>query len=185
MKAPMLGVLSLVLGLMTVTTVGCAASPNDDTADQSSEVRRSTDAKARAAIEKAAEGAIYVSETDAPYTWVDAKLDRVPAALTEALVIEKLGHLIDNPDNATIHAKAASFDDFFRFDCSEDEFPGPEECAKDKILHDALKANLKKLKVFYVAPYENPGGDGVPTIFLLGITPEGNLGGVSTMAVWT
>lgn len=172
-----------VLGALAT---GCASSAETE-GEASSEVRgRRTDAQARAAIERAAEGAIYVSETDMPYTWVDARLSRAPRQLTEALVIEHLGSYVDNPDGNELHAKASTFEDFAEpGECSEDTFPGPEECAETAVLMRALKANLKNLKVFYVAPYENPSGDGAPTIFVIGITPEGNIGGVMTGAVWT
>lgn len=171
--------------VVAFSATGCASSA-DEGGEESSEVRTRSDAQVKAAIERAAQGAIYVSETDLPYTWVGATLSRRPRALTTQLVIDKLGSTVDNPDGEQLHAKESSFEEFAEpGECSADTFPGPQECAKTQVLMRALKANLKNLKVFYVAPYENPSGDGNPTIFVIGITPEGNIGGVSTGAVWT
>lgn len=175
----MIGLSFLVLGAVA----GCAdATPVGSSAD---EVQVRSDASARAAIERAAAGAVYVSEADYPYVWAGAAL-AAGETLTPEVVIAKLGHLVENEKGAALHAAEGSFDDFWSFDdCSENTYPGPEECAKDKLLAAALRENLRDLRVFYVAPYENPNGDGVPTIMLLGITPEGNIGGVFTVAVWT
>ncbi len=172
--------------VMASTALGCAGSAGDD-AETASEVRRArTDAQVQRAIERAAEGAVYVSEADVPYGWVGASLASRPSELTTALVIDKLASYVDNPDGARLHAKESSFEEFAEpGECGENTYPGPDECAKTEVLMRALKANLKGLKVFYVAPYENPTGDGNPTIFVIGITPEGNIGGVSTSAVWT
>lgn len=182
-RLPFLAVAMSFLVFASVTT-GCADDSSSSTED--SEIRaRPTDKTARAAIERAAKDAVFVSEADYPYVWADAKLAR-GEKVTPELVIAKLGHLVENKDGAKLHAVESSYKEFWSYDdCTENSYPGPDECAKDKLLDQALKANLKDLKIFYVAPHENPDGDGVPTIMILGTTPEGNLGGVWTVAVWT
>jgi hypothetical protein len=194
--------LMIIAGAASVT--GCAAEPNQTnqtgTGDdaQQSELRRSrrsetrSDADVRADVERAAQGAVYVSETDSEYKWVGASLDG-ERAITEALVREKLGHYVDQTDDgdgplADQFGMEESFSKFSDLgECSEGEYPGPEECAKTRVLLAALKSNLTNLKVFYFGRDGSPGHvNGVAvTIFVVGITPAGNLGGVQTLAVWT
>jgi hypothetical protein len=177
-----------LLAFGAATLAGCGGGSSGASNDETSgalETHGQTDAETQAKIEQAAQGVVYISESDVPWTWATANGHGI-SDLTADVIIEKFGQLVDNPEHKQLHAKAAKFDGFFQYDdCQDGEYPGPAECAKDKILHDALDANLKKLKVFYVAPYANPSGDGTPTIFIVGFTPAGNIGAVWTTAVWT
>ena len=153
-----------------------------------------SDAEVQQAIEAAAEGAMYVSETDSPFEYVFAELGSGDTEVDEALVREHLAKYVDENEAADgpmsdLVSMNTAFTEW-KSDhaaCSEDEFPGPEECAQLRELDDALEANLTDLRVFYFGRDGEPGNvEGVAvTIFIVGRTPSGNLAGVRTLAVWT
>lgn len=159
------------------------------------EVRSKSDAELKAEIEAAADGLLYVSEGDYPYTFVSAPLvTGERRRIDEALVRAKLASFVDgDPDAdkplAELHGEVRSFKEWKEryATCGEDEYPGPEECKKMQKLNEVLEKNLWGEKVFYFGRAGEPGHvDGVAvTIFIVGRTPQGNLAGVRTIAIWT
>lgn len=149
------------------------------------------------AITKAAEGTYYVSEADYSWTYVGAELEDPNAAITVDLVKEKFASYIDeDPDTdkpladlysmtrrfepTVLEACEAETDDYYR-----------EVCFEQYELDEALLANLTDIEVFY---FGRVGGefDGIPyvdgtavSILIVGRTPDGNLAGVRTIAIWT
>jgi len=185
--------LALVAGCASETAAPPAAAEEGDTEVFSEEVRSKTDAEVKAAIEAAAAGAIYVSESDYPFTYVTAKLEG-QKTITQALVREKLASYVDGDPAAdkplaTLVAMNASWPEWKkRFDsCSPDEYPGPTECAAIKKMNDALEKNLRGIKLMYFGRDGSPGHvDGVGvSVIIVGRTPAGNLAGVRTIAIWT
>jgi len=152
------------------------------------------DSATKSAIEKAAEGVIYVSESDYPFTYVWAGLGADDGEVTEELVREKLGSFVDNDADADKPLK-----DLFGMEvtwskwksdyvsCDANAYPGPEECKAMRRMDEALDTHLSGIKVFYFGSNGAPGRvEGVAvTIFIVGRTASGNLAGVKTIAIWT
>jgi uncharacterized protein YegP (UPF0339 family) len=154
-----------------------------------------SDEDVREAIEVAADGAWYTSEADYGYFYVGAELDDPDAPITEELVREKMAPFVDeDPDTdkplADLFADQGSWDEWRRdnADCA-DEISAfyQEECEEQAVLDAALAANLTDIQVFYFGSYGEPGYvDGVAvSIIIVGRTPNGNLAGVRTIAIWT
>jgi len=153
-----------------------------------------TDSATKSAIEKAAEGVIYVSESDYPFTYVSADLGADDGEVTEELVREKLRSFVDDDENADKPLK-----DLFGMEgawskwksdyveCDPNAYPGPEECKAMRGMDEALDMHLSGIKIFYFGSNGEPGRvDGVAvTIFIVGRTAHGNLAGVKTIAIWT
>ena len=154
-----------------------------------------TDADVREALEVAAEGASYTSESDYPFTYVGATLSDANAPITEELVRELMADYIDNdPDTdkplADLYAHEGQWSEFKQVeaDCeAEDDEWYLELCKEQIVLDAALDANLTDIKVFYFGAHGSPGNvDGVGvSILIVGRTPDGNLAGVRTIAIWT
>jgi uncharacterized protein len=152
-----------------------------------------SDAQVKTSIETAAQGAIFVSESDFALTYVSAPLAATDG-ITEALVREKLASFVDNDEAADkplrdLVGMSGTFEEWQAdyLSCGEDSFPGPAECAEMRELNAALEANLTGIQVFYFGRSGEPGNvEGVAvTIFIVGRTPSGNLAGVRTIAIWT
>jgi hypothetical protein len=201
----MLRSLARVLGLCLVTAsllnaFGCASDDSPPAAagnrdDFGDEVRSKSDEQVKAEIEAAAKGAIYVSESDEEFTFVSAPLAASErASITEELVRAKLAKYVDENEDAdkpmaSLHAQSETWASWKSdsVGCTEDTYPGPEECAATQKLNEALDRNLRGIKVFYFGAHGSPGNvDGVAvTVFVVGRTPQGNLAGVKTIAIWT
>ena len=194
---------SLFLTLATGCS-GSAAEPSpeaplagDPEGDFGDEVKKKTDAAIQEEVRAAAEGTIYVSESDYAFTLVKASLDADTKSITEALVREKLAWYVDNDEAAdkplkTLHSSSETWAEFKKGygegECGgEGEDPGPEECANIRKLIDVLGRNLRGIKVYYFGAHGSPGHvDGVGvSIFVVGRTPKNNLVGVRTIAIWT
>ncbi len=157
------------------------------------ESETTTDAEVQAEIERAAEGAFLVSETDAPFTFVSAALGS-GEGVTEAVIRAKLAKFVDDREDldgplADLVSMTQSWEEWKAesVGCTEDAFPGPAECLETRILNAALEANLSDIQVFYFGRDGEPGNvEGVAvTVFIVGVTEDGTLAGVQTLAVWT
>lgn len=189
--------------LLLSTAVACgdsgASDPSSAPASEAGEgewtadVVSKTDAQVKADIEAAAAGNLYVSESDYPFTWVEAKLEG-QKSITQDLVRQKLSSYVDNDEAAdkpmsSLVAMNGDWAEWKRdyLSCDANAYPGPEECAKMKVMNDALEKNLRGIKVIYFGKEGSRGHvDGVGvSIFIVGRTPSGNLAGVRTIAIWT
>jgi hypothetical protein len=190
--------LALSFGALLVSTVACGEPASSDASadpegEWSADVIAKTDAQVKADIEAAAAGNLYVSESDYPFTWVEAKLEG-QKSVTQELVRAKLASYVDNDADAdkpmsSLVAMNGDWPEWKRdyLSCDANAYPGPEECAKMKVMNDALEKNLRGIKVMYFGSRGTRGHvDGTAvTVFIVGRTPAGNLAGVRTIAIWT
>ena len=157
------------------------------------------DDEVRIAIEKGAEdawyGAIHGSESDYPFTYVEASLDE-GEEITLELIREKFGEFADSePDT---DAPIAEMFGEVKTDWQNvaDICDDPEEaeyndytqdCAEMAEIDAALAANLTDIKAYWFGTDGSPGNvEGVTIhIFIIGRTPDGKLAGVRTITVWT
>ncbi|MCA9620443.1 MAG: DUF1508 domain-containing protein [Myxococcales bacterium] len=154
-----------------------------------------TDADVEAAITVAAEGALYVSESDYGFTYVHAPLADATTPITEELVRELMASYVDaDPDAdkplAGLYAMTGDWSEWRTTadSCAAEEDEWYQEiCVEQAELDAALEENLSDIQVFYFGSYGGPGYvDGVAvSIIIVGRTPEGNLAGVRTIAIWT
>ena len=194
-----LGSKLIVSVLLGVFAGGCAVSSYEAPADEqnivaSKKPSRKSDAAVKKAIEKAAKGAIYTSEADVGYDYVFAQLGASDKKIDESLVRTRLAKYVgDGSDDAGADGPMNElFGETLPFDanakCEEETDAYYKKlCAKEQILNNALRANLTDIHVFYFGSSGKPGQvDGTAvTIFIVGRTPNGNLAGVKTVAVWT
>lgn len=164
---------------------------------------KATDADVEAAIRLASEGAFYISEADYDYRYVHAPID-ADAEIDEALVREALAQYIDNdPDTdkplADLYVMKGEWDGWFTEASScgdEHDDYYTEMCVERAEMDAALAENLTDIQVFYFGSvggtYTDANGAEVPwvdgvavSIVIVGRTPEGNLAGVRTIAIWT
>lgn len=153
-----------------------------------------TDAEALAEIQKATEGVYYLSESDFPYTPVSASL-AAGQTLTEALVREKFASFVDGDPAAdkplaSLVGMSKTWDDWKSagVGCWDPEDPAMVElCGKTRNLEQVLESNLTDLHVYYFGAKGTPGDvTGIAvSILIVGVTPEGQLAGVRTIAIWT
>jgi len=153
-----------------------------------------SDAEVKKAIEAGAEGAMFTSESDYAFDYVTASLGGKGSEITEELVRAKLAGYVDDYEYADgpladLYAMSGDWAEWksSHTNCGEDEYPGPAECKELAELDAALDANLTGIRVFYFGKNGEPGyvdGVGV-TVFVVGVTPDGNLAGVRTLAIWT
>lgn len=154
-----------------------------------------TAADLKGEIARVSEGLWYTSEGDYPFTFVEAA-GATRGPVTEALVRSELGALVDaEPDAdkpmADLVAMEESWDDWKAaehacHDVDVDDF-AREQCTKMRGLEQVLEANLEDVRVFYFGSRGEPGmveGTAV-SVFIVGWTPEGELAGVRTIAIWT
>jgi hypothetical protein len=169
------------------------AAANDPESDFGDEIRTKTDAQVQASIEAAASGALYVTEADHPFSFVSAKLNG-ERAVTEALVRAKFASIVDTGQYvdqplASLYAMERPWAGWQRDAerCVTSGCPGPTECAAMQKLNRVLKQNLRDIKVLFFGASGSPGAvDGTTVnVFVVGRTPQGNLAGVYTVAVWT
>lgn len=152
-----------------------------------------SEADLKEAIEVAAEGAWYTSEADYGYTYVGAELNNPDEEITEDLVRRLMAPYVDgDPDTdkplADLYADEGTWRPMTFDDCElEDDEWYREECEELAVLDTVLAENLTDVKVFYFGAYGGPGYvDGVAvSIIIVGRTPNGNLAGVRTIAIWT
>lgn len=154
-----------------------------------------SDADIQDEIETASEGILYTSESDYPFTFVSADMNGTKPGLTEELVRQKFAAVVDADEDADrpmadLVSMSATWETWKgqQHNCSDPEdVEGAELCAKTRNLEQVLESNLKDIQVFYFGGHGEPGdvqGIGV-SIFIVGWSPEGNLVGVRTLAIWT
>lgn len=182
-------------GFVALSTACSAGGEGAPAAQDAPEVNTIRDADIQARIEAAAEGAIFVSEADAPFTFVQAN-GPAESTLDAALVRELFASFVDADEGAdkplsSLVSMSESWDewesDYAASECTEDTFPGPEECAAVRKMNEAIEKDLKDVKVFYFGAQGTEGavdGTGV-SVFILGRTPSGSYAGVRTLAIWT
>jgi uncharacterized protein len=156
---------------------------------------KATDADIEAAINLAAVGASYTSEADYGFSYVHAPLADAEAPITEELVREAMAVYIDNDAEADsplaeLYSMKGDWSEWFTNPAScavEDDEWYRELCIEQAELDGVLAENLTDIQVFYFGSYGGEGWvDGVAvSIIIVGRTPEGNLAGVRTIAVWT
>lgn len=153
-----------------------------------------SDAEVHAEIETATQDLLFMSESDYPFQLVSAPL-AAGGVITEALVREKLASFVDgdpaaDKPMATLFAREESWQSWkdAGHSCAD---PGDPDamvlCSKMRNLEQVLESNLSDLRVFYFGKKGKPGqvdGIGV-SIFIVGVTPSGQLSGVRTLAIWT
>ena len=153
-----------------------------------------TDAQIQAAIESAAQGLIYISESEAPFTFVLGSSDP-GAPIDEALVRAELADDVDADPGAdkplaSLFAMERTWSDWkaAAHNCSDPNDPVLVElCTRMKSLEATLELNLTDLRVYYFGANGAPGdvqGIGV-TIAIVGRSPSGTFMGVRTLAIWT
>jgi uncharacterized protein YegP (UPF0339 family) len=121
-----------------------------------------SDDQIRQEVEAAAEGLLYMSEADYPYTWVEAELDG-DEEITEDLVREKMAVYVDNDPDADAPL-AELYGDSGEFRASnaqacldeEDEYYY-DDCVKQAALDAVLTSNLTDIKIFHFGRYGAPG----------------------------
>lgn len=187
-----LSVASLVL---LASVAGCSVeAPGQGTSDV---VATKDDAAVKKAIEEAAAGAIFVSESDEPFRFVSStKRDGDTKTISQELVRTHFAGVVDADEDADrpmadLVAQTVSFAEWKRgheaASCTEDSYPGPAECEALRKLDAALQANLDEVTVFYFGARGVPGAvEGVAvSVFLVGRTKSGNYAGVRSLAIWT
>ena len=157
------------------------------------------DDEVRVAIEKGAEGAwlgaVHGSESDYPFTYVEAELGP-GEEVTMDLIREKFADEVDgDPDTDKPLAELYGMEDAdwrttaeICHDPEEAEYNGyTEDCAALMELDHALEANLTDIRSFYFGRVGGPDYvDGVAvSIIIVGRTPGGKLAGVRTITIWT
>jgi uncharacterized protein YegP (UPF0339 family) len=151
-----------------------------------------TDAEIKTQIEKAADGLTYISESDFPFTFVSAPLS---GDISEEAVRAAFADLVDNDADADkpladLAAMTETWDDWKKAEHSCQDKGDPESmviCTKMRNFEAVLEANLSDLQVFYFGANGEPGHiDGTAvSVFIVGRSPEGNMVGVWTIAIWT
>jgi hypothetical protein len=154
-----------------------------------------TDAEIQAEIEKAAEGLTYMSESDYPFSFVSAPLAANDTTITDQLLREKFGAVVDaDPaadkpmeDLVWMERPWQEWKDAGHM-CWDPSDPDMMVlCGKMRNLEQVLESNLDDVRVFYFGANGDVGnveGIGV-SIFIVGRSPEGSLVGVRTIAIWT
>ncbi|MFO0612961.1 MAG: DUF1508 domain-containing protein [Polyangiaceae bacterium] len=149
----------------------------------------------KAEVEKASDGLLFMSESDYPFTFVSGALPSATAPITEALVRQDFGALVDADKDAdkpmaSNFAMTQKWEDWQAAEhmCADPEDPiAMEQCKKMRNLEQVLGANLTDIQVYYFGAHGSPGdvqGIGV-TVFIVGRTTDGKLAGVKTLAIWT
>lgn len=153
-----------------------------------------SDADLLAEIQKATEGLVYPSESDYPFQLVSASL--TPGTqVSEQLVREELDAFVEQDPAADrplayLYSMERTWQSWKEagHGCQDAGNPiAQENCAKMRNLERVLEASLTDLQVYYFGSRGQPGdvtGIGV-SIFIVGLTPSGNLAGVRTLAIWT
>ncbi|NUP11413.1 MAG: DUF1508 domain-containing protein [Polyangiaceae bacterium] len=153
-----------------------------------------SDTDIRAEIERAATGLTYMSESDYPFTFVSAEL-AAGAEIDESVVREAFASVVDaDPDAdkplADLVSMTSSWQEWkdAEHNCADPEDPvAAELCVKMRDLEQVLEANLDGVGVYYFGANGSDGnveGTAV-SIFIVGRSPDGNLVGVRTLAIWT
>ncbi len=153
-----------------------------------------TDAAIRTEVETAADGLLFMSESDYPFSFVSAPLT-ASDHVNEATVRAKLASYVDADPGAdkplsSLVSMSQTWEEWKSagHNCYDPSDPvAMESCNKMRTLEQVLEANLSDIHVYYFGKNGTNGnvqGIGV-SIFIVGRSPEGNLVGVRTLAIWT
>lgn len=152
-----------------------------------------SDADIQSEIEKAADGLTYMSESDYPFTFVRAV--GAPATITEAAVRNAFAKDVDGDEDAdkplaALFAMEETWQEWkdSAVNCSDPSDPEQlPACNQTRLLEQVLENNLEDVHVYYFGRDGAPGRvDGVGvSILIVGRSPDGNLVGVRTIAIWT
>lgn len=145
--------------------------------------------------EAASAGLLYMSESDFPFSFVSAPLSSATAPIDEAAVRKAFSSVVDADASADkpMASNVSMSQSWETWQAAEHMCSDPndevmvEQCKKMRNLEQVLGANLTDIQVFYFGAKGTPGdvqGIGV-SIFLVGRTPDGQIAGVRTIAIWT
>lgn len=151
-----------------------------------------TDAAIEAEINAASEGLLYTSESDFPFTFVSAPLS---GSITEATVRAAFADEVNGDEAADkpmadLVSMKKSWEQWKSEEHSCQDKEDPESmvvCEQMRNFEAVLEANLSNIQIFYFGADGTPGdveGTGV-SIFIVGESPDGNMVGVRTIAIWT
>ena len=120
----------------------------------------------------------YMSETDAPFEAFVWQPEAGAGAFSDVSANDVL-HFAEKPADAPI--KEFSTEDFFRQPTADQDWYGDDEKAtaqRFRDLESMLASELKNVKVFKI-------GDTELDVYIVGVTPDGDLAGVKTQATET
>jgi hypothetical protein len=123
-------------------------------------------------LKQASNGLLFLSETDAPFEVIDWQTQG-------ELTLAKLLQLTNHPPDAPLEMLAV--DDFFAIATQEEDWHDKEEretVKRFQNLVSVLKQNLSQLQVYRV-------GNINIDAYIVGVTPSGDLMGLSTKLVET
>lgn len=145
-------------------------------------------------LTKASEGIYYLSESDFPFVPVTATLG-AGQTITEAVVREELASVImrgsrdrQAPRVALLDVKDMAGVEGLRGQLLRSRRPGAmvELCGKTRNLEQVLESDLTDLHVVFGKKGKAGNVTGVAvSIVIVGLTPDGKLAGVRTIAIWT
>lgn len=180
-------------GLALTFAPGCAAPTADETTADS-EVVKKGDAQIEAEITAAAQGLVYISESDHPYTFVKAdKAAGDTKTISQTLIRTRFASYVDqDPDAdkpmASLFAMTGSWPEWWKTRDHECDYESDRDgCVQERRLYDAINKNLRDVEIHYFGANGRRGmveGTGV-SIFIVGRTPSGNYAGIRTIAIWT
>jgi hypothetical protein len=176
------------------STSAASAASGGGGANEGGGTSAATDAQIQSAIESACEGLIYISESEAPFSFVIGSTEP-GTPIDEALVRAELADEVEADPGAdkplaSLFAMERTWSDWkaAAHNCSDPNDPILVElCTKMKSLEATLELNLSDLRVYYFGANGAPGdvqGVGV-TIAIVGRSPSGTFMGVRTLAIWT
>ncbi|MEG4343625.1 nuclease A inhibitor family protein [Microcoleus sp. A003_D6] len=123
-------------------------------------------------LKQAAEGLLFLSETDAPFEVVRWQAQ---GELTPAILLQ----LTEHPPDAPVELRTV--DEFFAIATAEEDWHDAEEretVQRFRQLVSILKQNLSQLQVYRV-------GDRSIDAYIVGVTPGGEWAGLATKLVET
>ena len=153
-----------------------------------------TDAEITTELETAAEGYLFTSESDYPFTVVSASVDP-SASITVDLVKSALGFATDADPGAdkpiaSAYSMSQTWEDWKNagHQCDDPDDPGSvASCHQLRNIEQVVESNLTDIHVYYFGNHGSAGnvqGIGV-SIYIVGRTPAGTLMAIRTLAIWT
>jgi hypothetical protein len=125
-----------------------------------------------AQLKQASQGLLFLSETDAPFEVIHWQTQE---QLTPAKLLQLTEHSPDAP------VELQTVDEFFAIATQEEDWHDEEERETVKLFQNlvsVLKQNLSQLQVFRVGSINID-------VYIVGVTPGGELAGLSTKLVET
>ena len=152
-----------------------------------------TDEEIRVEVEAAASGLFYISESDYPFTYVNAAATGTD--VTEAAVRAAFASIVNADEDADkpmaeLFAMESTWQEWKQAEhnCADPNDPDAmDQCNKMRSVEQVLESNLDGIKVFYFGGDGEPGSvDGIGvSVFIVGRSASGRLVGVRTLAIWT